>query len=178
MKQFITEAKRLQELAGIVTEETQQVNNITLYASYYPEDYDGGAMDDNYKNYTWKPEFKNGITSQINKGATGTTEGKPAILCSKIPFFLPDEEGDDIPQIDVQFQKPLNQVYIDMDDYDLDEFGVEDYDGAEEWISSNPKTSLADLVQFGLDADNEDLSFYGCYVDDIKSNEIIDIKYN
>jgi hypothetical protein len=175
MKQLIKEAKRFQELAGIVKEEAQQVNNITLYASYYPENYDDGAMDPNYKNYTWKPEFKNGLVAKIGKGSTGTTEGKPAILCSKVPFFLPDEEGDDIPQIDVQFQKPLNQVYID-DEYDLDEFGIEDYEGAEEWIDNHPKTTLADLVQFGLDANNEDLSFYGCYVDDIKSNEIINIE--
>ena len=115
------------------------------------------------------------MVAKFGKGATGTTEGKPAILCSRSPFGMFDEDGEEVPYINVKFKKPLSEVYIDNDDFDIEEFGME-YGGAgEEWIDSHPKTTLQDLILFGLDIKNKDLMSYGCYVLDIKPNEILDI---
>jgi hypothetical protein len=167
------EIKRMQELAGIKNESSS--NNITLYTSYYLENYEGPSNDPDYLKYRWKPEFKNGVTAEFGKGATGTTEGKPSILCLKTPFGMFDKDGETVPYVNVKFQKPLSEVYIDNDDFDIEEFGMEYGGEGEEWIDTHPKTSLQDLIPFGLDIKNKDLSFYGCYVLDIKSNEILNI---
>jgi hypothetical protein len=36
--------------------------------------------------------------------------------------------------INVKFKKPLNEVFIDLDDYDPEEFGVEDFDKFDEIV--------------------------------------------
>jgi hypothetical protein len=88
------------------------------------------------------------------------------------------DEGGDIPYINIKFKKPLNEVFIDLDDYDPEEFGVEDFDKFDEIVESKPNPTLQDVSKL-IDLKNEKLSFYGCYVLDIKPNEIIKIsKHN
>jgi hypothetical protein len=76
--------------------------------------------------------------------------------------------------IKINYTQPLNEVFIDLDDYDPEEFGVEDFDKFEEIVESKPNPTLQDVSEL-IDLKNKDLSFYGCYVLDIKSNEIIKI---
>ena len=149
LRQYLTENKLLKEETKVV-----------MYTSYIKSD--------------WKPEFKNGMIGKKGKGANGTSENKPVILCSKEPFMMVDNEGEEVPYINVEFEKNLNEIYIDKDDYDLDEFGIE-AEEAWDFVKDNPKPSLQDLTQFDLSLE-DGYSFYGCYVEDIKLNEIIKIK--
>ena len=166
------ELQRMQELAGI---KSNSNGELTLYTSYYLENYEGPSNDLDYLKYRWKSEFKNGMVNKFGKGATGTTEGKPTILCSRSPFNMFDEDGNKVPYINIKFKKSLSEVYIDTDDFDIEEFGMEYGGKGEEWIDSHPLTTLQDLIPLGLNIKNKDLSFYGCYVLDIKPNEIVSI---
>lgn len=170
-----------QELKQIIKEEIQKVLSkiptIELNTSFlqsqddFERSGDGGGT-------VWKPEFKNGLkASQQNF----TSSGKSAIPAQRISFLMIDtmsDRGGDIPYINVKFKKPLNEVFIDLDDYDLEEFGVEDFDEFDEIVKSKQNPTLQDVSDL-IDLKNKDLSFYGCYVLDIKPNEIIKIsKHN
>ena len=126
----------------------------------------------------WKPEFKNGLKANQQ---SFTSSGKSAIPVQRIKFEMIDtmsNREEDIPYINVKFKKPLNEVFIDLDDYDPEEFGVEDFDKFDEIVESKQTPTLQDVSEL-IDLENKDLSFYGCYVLDVKSNEIISItKHN
>jgi hypothetical protein len=165
------------ELKQIIKEEIQKVLStiptIELNTSFLQsqDDFERGG-DEGYT--VWKPEFKNGLkaTQQNFKSS-----GKPAIPAQKIPFKMIDtmsDEGEDIPYINIKFKKPLNEVFIDLDDYGPEEFGVEDFDKFNDIVESKPNPTLQDVSEL-IDLKNKDLSFYGCYVLDIKPNEIIKI---
>lgn len=171
------------ELKQIIKEEINKVLNedntltIELNTSFLQsqDDFERGG-DTGYT--VWKPEFKNGLkaTQQNFKSS-----GKPAIPAQKIPFGMIDtmsDEGGDIPYINVKFKKPLNEVFIDLDDYDPEEFGVKDFDKFDEIVESKTNPTLQDVSEL-INLKNKNLSFYGCYVLDIKPNEIIKIsKHN
>ena len=126
----------------------------------------------------WKPEFKNGLKANQQ---SFTSSGKSAIPVQRIKFEMIDtmsNREEDIPYINIKFKKPLNEVFIDLDDYDPEEFGVEDFDKFDEIVESKQTPTLQDVSEL-IDLENKDLSFYGCYVLDVKSNEIISItKHN
>jgi hypothetical protein len=142
---------RLQELAGI------KIPTIKFYATFLEE-------------------------SDLK--SNGQSHGKPSILCSRTEFPWLDEfeVGSEIPfnYKEVIFKKLLNEVFID-DEFDLDEFGIdpEKQDIAYKEIGKNNLYPVSNLIKFGLKFD-ENLSWYGCYVNDIKPNEIIsqEIKTN
>jgi hypothetical protein len=136
---------------------------IELYASYVAP----GNQPTHPGDTVWKDEYKNGLPPN------GEAHGKRVILCSRIPFKMFDDDFEETPSVHVKFKKSINQVFID-DEFDLEEFGIED-DSAYEYIKNNPNTTLQDLIRFGLDITNKELSFYGCYVNEVKSNEIINI---
>ena len=126
----------------------------------------------------WKPEFKNGLKAPQQNFKSA---GKSAIPVQKIRFEMLDTMSDtfeNIPYINVKFKKPLNEIFIDLDDYDPEEFGVKDFDKFYEIVKSKSNPTLQDVSEL-IDLKNKDLSFYGCYVLDIKPNEIIKIsKHN
>jgi len=162
---------RMQKLAGIqINENTQEVILNTSFLQSQ-DDFERGG-DEGYT--TWKSEFKNGLkaTQQNFKSS-----GKSAIPVQRIKFEMIDtisNRGEDIPYINVKFKKSLNEVFIDLDDYDPEEFGVEDFDKFDEIVESKQNPTLQDVSEL-IDLKNKDLSFYGCYVLDIKPNEIIKI---
>jgi hypothetical protein len=172
-KEFI----RMQILAGIITEGQSKTmlseNNtppIELNTSFLQSQNDFERAGD--EGYTvWKPEFKNGLkaTQQNFKSS-----GKSAIPVQRIKFEMVDMEGEEIPYINVKFKKSLNEIFIDLDDYDPEEFGVEDFDKFDEIVESKPNPTLQDVSEL-IDLKNKNLSFYGCYVLDVKPNEIIKI---
>lgn len=170
MKQQNNEFKRMQKLAGI---KQNNNSNIELNTSFLQSQDDFERAGD--EGYTiWKPEFKNGLkaTQQNFKSS-----GKPAIPVQRIKFEMIDtmsDMGGDIPYVNIKFKKPLNEVFIDLDDYDPEEFGVKDFDKFDEIIESKPNPTLQDVSEL-IDLKNINLSFYGCYVNEIKSNEIIKI---
>ena len=178
-KQLLSEEfKRWQKLAGIITENLKTINetnipNIELNTSFLQSQDDfkrGGSI----YNTVWKPEFKNGLkaTQQNFKSS-----GKPAIPTQKISFPIIDtmsDEGGDIPYINVKFKKPLDEVFIDLDDYDPGEFGAEDWERFDELVNSKSNPTLQDVSEL-INLNDKNLSFYGTYVLDIKPNEIISI---
>jgi hypothetical protein len=175
MKQNISEVKRMQQLAGILKEDKTLTIELNTSFLQSQDDFERGG-DEGYT--VWKSEFKNGLkASQQNFKSSG----KPAIPVQKIKFKMIDtmsDEGGDISYINIKFKKPLNEVFIDLDDYDPEEFGVEDFDKFDEIVESKPNLTLQDVSEL-IDLKNKDLSFYGCYVLDIKPNEIIKIsKHN
>ena len=122
----------------------------------------------------WKPEFKNGLKADQQNF---TSSSKPAIPTQKIKFKMIDtisDEGGDIPYINVKFKKSLDEIFIDLDDYDPEEFGIENLDKFDKIIESKLNPTLQDISEL-IDLKNKNLSFYGCYVLDIKPNEIIKI---
>ena len=155
---------------GRLFEEIQEIELNTSFLQFQ-DDFERGG-DEGYT--VWKPEFKNGLkASQQNFKSSG----KPAIPTQKNSFSMIDtmsDMGENIPYINVKFKKPLNEVFIDLDDYDPEEFGVEDFDKFDEIIKSKPNPTLQDVSKL-IDLKNKNLSFYGCYVLDIKPNEIIKI---
>jgi hypothetical protein len=165
------------ELKQIIKEEIQKVLStiptIELNTSFLQsqDDFERGG-DEGYT--VWKPEFKNGLKANQQNFKSS---GKPAIPAQRISFLMIDtmsDRGEDIPYINVKFKKPLNEVFIDLDDYDPEEFGVEDFDKFNDIVESKPNPTLQDVSEL-IDLKNKDLSFYGCYVLDIKPNEIIKI---
>ena len=167
----------MSKLKQIIREEIQKVLSktptIELNTSFLQsqDDFERGG-DEGYT--VWKPEFKNGLkASQQNFKSSG----KPAIPTQKNSFSMIDtmsDMGENIPYINVKFKKPLNEVFIDLDDYDPEEFGVEDFNKFDEIVESKPNPTLQDVSEL-IDLNNKGLSFYGSYVLDIKSNEIISI---
>lgn len=165
LKQFLAEGTLLKE---------NQSPQIELNTSFLQsqDDFERGG-DEGYT--VWKPEFKNGLkASQQNF----TSSNKSAIPAQKIKFRMFDamsDEGGYIPYINVKFKKPLNEIFIDLDDYDPEEFGVEDSNKFDEIVDSKPNPTLQDVSEL-IDLNNKNLSFYGCYVLDIKPDEIIKIQ--
>ena len=155
---------------GRLFEEIQEIELNTSFLQFQ-DDFERGG-DEGYT--VWKPEFKNGLkASQQNFKSSG----KPAIPTQKNSFSMIDtmsDMGENIPYINVKFKKPLNEVFIDLDDYDPEEFGVEDFNKFDEIVESKPNPTLQDVSEL-IDLNNKGLSFYGSYVLDIKSNEIISI---
>ena len=155
---------------GRLFEEIQEIELNTSFLQFQ-DDFERGG-DEGYT--VWKPEFKNGLKANQQNF---TSSGKSAIPVQKIKFEMIDtmsDMGGDIPYINVKFKKPLNEVFIDLDDYDPEEFGVEDFNKFDEIVESKPNPTLQDVSEL-IDLNNEGLSFYGSYVLDIKSNEIISI---
>lgn len=162
------------QLKQIIREEIQKVLStiptIELNTSFLQSQDDFERAGD--EGFTaWKPEFKNGLkaTQQNFKSS-----GKPAIPVQRIKYEMSDMEGEDISYVNIKFKKPLNEVFIDLDDYDPEEFGVEDFDKFDEIVESKPNPTLQDVSEL-IDLKNKNLSFYGCYVLDIKPNEIIKV---
>jgi hypothetical protein len=148
-----------------------QVNTIIeLNTSFLQsqDDFERGG-DESFN--VWRPEFKNGLKANQQNF---TSSDKAAIPSQRISYLMTDNKGEDIPYINVKFKKPLNEVFIDLDDYDPEEFGVEDFDKFDEIVESKSNPTLQDVSEL-IDLKNKDLSFYGCYVLDIKPNEIIKI---
>ena len=162
LKKYLAEGRLFEEIQEI------ELNTSFLQSE---DDFERGG-DEGYT--VWKPEFKNGLkASQQNFKSSG----KPAIPTQKNSFSMVDtmsDMGENIPYINVKFKKPLNEVFIDLDDYDPEEFGVEDFNKFDEIVESKPNPTLQDVSEL-IDLNNEGLSFYGSYVLDIKSNEIISI---
>ena len=167
----------MSKLKQIIREEIQKILSktptIELNTSFLQsqDDFERGG-DEGYT--VWKPEFKNGLKANQQNF---TSSGKSAIPVQKIKFEMIDtmsDIGGDIPYINIKFKKPLNKVFIDLDDYDPEEFGVEDFDKFDEIVESKQNPTLQDVSEL-IDLKNKNLSFYGCYVLDIKPNEIIKI---
>ena len=167
----------MSKLKQIIREEIQKIlsnpQTIELNTSFLQsqDDFERGG-DEGFT--VWKPEFKNGLkaTQQNFKSS-----GKPAIPVQGIKYEMVDvmsNRGEEIPYINIKFKKPLNEVFIDLDDYDPEEFGVEDFDKFDEIVESKQNPTLQDVSEL-IDLKNKNLSFYGCYVLDIKPNEIIKI---
>ena len=167
----------MSKLKQIIREEIQKIlsnpQTIELNTSFLQsqDDFERGG-DEGFT--VWKPEFKNGLkaTQQNFKSS-----GKPAIPVQSIKYEMADvmsNIGEEIPYINIKFKKPLNEVFIDLDDYDPEEFGVEDFDKFDEIVESKQNPTLQDVSEL-IDLKNKNLSFYGCYVLDIKPNEIIKI---
>ena len=167
----------MSKLKQIIREEIQKIlsnpQTIELNTSFLQsqDDFERGG-DEGFT--VWKPEFKNGLkaTQQNFKSS-----GKPAIPVQSIKYEMADvmsNIGEEIPYINIKFKKPLNEVFIDLDEYDPEEFGVEDFDKFDEIVESKQNPTLQDVSEL-IDLKNKNLSFYGCYVLDIKPNEIIKI---
>lgn len=160
------EFKRMQELAGI----KQDNQTIELNTSFLTNKEDLKRGGD--PGYTiFKPEFENGLKANQQNFKSS---GKSAIPASRTKFNMIDMDGEEMPYINIKFKKPLNEVFIDLDDYDPEEFGVEDFDKFEEIVESKPNPTLQDVSEL-INLKNKNLSFYGCYVKDIKPNEIIKV---
>jgi hypothetical protein len=159
LKKYLAESKLFGEIQKI------ELNTSFLQSQ---DDFERGG-DEGYT--VWKPEFKNGLKANQQNF---TSSGKPAIPAQRIKFEMVDMDGEQIPYINVKFKKPLNEIFIDLDDYDPEEFGVEDFDKFNEIVESKPNPTLQDVSEL-IDLNNKDLSFYGCYVLDIKPNEMIKI---
>jgi hypothetical protein len=167
----------MSKLKQIIREEIQKVLSktptIELNTSFLQSQDDFERAGD--EGYTvWKPEFKNGLKANQQ---SFTSSGKSAIPVQRIKFEMIDtisNRGEDIPYINVKFKKSLNEVFIDLDDYNPEEFGVEDFDKFDKIVESKQNPTLQDVSEL-IDLKNKNLSFYGCYVLDIKLNEIIKI---
>ena len=162
LKKYLAEGRLLKEYTEI------ELNTSFLQSQ---DDFERGG-DTGYT--VWKPEFEKGLkASQQNFKSSG----KLTIPAQKVIFSMFDTMSDDfgvIPYVNIKFKKPLNEVFIDLDDYDPEEFGVEDFDKFDEIVESKSNPTLQDVSEL-IDLNDKNLSFYGCYVLDIKSNEIIKI---
>ena len=166
LRKYLAEGKLFEEIQKI------ELNTSFLQSQ---DDFERGG-DEGYT--VWRSEFKNGLkASQQNFKSSG----KPAIPAQRISFLMIDtmsDIGEDIPYINVKFKKPLNEVFIDLDDYSPEEFGVKDFDKFDEIVDSKSNPTLQDVSEL-IDLNDKNLSFYGCYVLDIKPGDIIGIsKHN
>ena len=184
MKQFITEIKRFQELAGIVNENDSN-NTIIFYSTWLSNN------KKNQKYYYGQPLFpgKNNLTAQNAPGSVNGGEEK-GIECMGQPFtHLSDPNDEDQDPNDfkitiVKFRKSIDEVFIDYGDFILETFSgvIDDINKAKKIINNNknnnietPLSSLPLKPKFSENQSNKVAALFGCYVKEIKSSEIIDI---
>jgi len=104
LRKYLAEGKLLNEHTEI------ELNTSFLQSQ---DDFER-AGDEGYT--VWKPEFKNGLKANQQ---SFTSSGKSAIPVQRIKFKMIDTMSNistDIPYINVKFKKPLNEVFIDLDD--------------------------------------------------------------
>jgi hypothetical protein len=163
------EFKRMQKLAGIQLNENKQ--EVTLYASWLLNTPEAEGSIDN--SYLISPES---IPSSFNSNSTpnGSDGEQDVILCSNgiWPYIAEPEDGDaeDLKILMVKFKKPLTDIFLDLDDFDIESFGIDE----EPDLDYSQDIPLSELVEYGLDVNQK--GWYGCYVNNIFSNEIIDKK--
>ena len=174
------EILRMQMLAGIITESQykqklneEETQEIIMYATY--------AIDNEAirKSVLGSGDFPKDKVPTSFSGASmsnGMAVGKDVILCSNKPWMIAHNENT--PGIEiavVKFKKPLTDVFLDDEQF-LDDFGINEkyFDEIEEMWDEKDEIPLSDLVPYGLKNGNK--RWYGCYVNDIKSDEIIEIK--
>jgi len=162
---------RMQKLAGLITETKTNMKpntQVTLYASFLldtPEarksDIKGNFPEDKI------PTSFSGVSTP-----TGTDGEKNVILCTNYPWTLVTEPNtgniEDLKILVVKFKKPLTDVFLDLDDFDLDSLGVEEK--AEENLDFTQDTPLSEFIPYGLDLKSK---WYGCFVTNISPGEII-----
>lgn len=167
MKKIILseEFRRMQKLAGIqINEDTQEV---ILYATWVldtPEARGEEMADESDISEDNIPSSFSGNTIP-----NGYNEGNKVILCTNYPWTLVGETDEvdleDIKILIVKFKKPLTDVFLD-DDFYIDSFGIDE----EPDLDYSKEIPLSELVPYGLNTNGE---WYGCYVNNISSDEII-----
>jgi hypothetical protein len=174
------EILRMQMLAGIITESQykSQLNEdnaqeVIMYATYA---IDNEAMRKSVYGGGDFPKDKVPTSFSGTSMSNGMAVGKDVILCSNKPWMIADD--NDTPGIEiavVKFKKPLTDVFLDDEQF-LDYFGINEkyFDEIDEMWEEKDEVPLSDLVPYGLKDGKQ--RWYGCYVNDIKSDEIIEIK--
>jgi hypothetical protein len=172
------EILRMQMLAGIITESQYKqklneggVQEVIMYATYLIDNEAAKKLGLKGGDF---PKDKVPSSFSGNTMPNGFAVGKDVILCANKPWMI----GGDAPGIEiavVKFKKPLTDVFLDDEQF-LEDFGIDEeyFDEIDELWNEKEEIPLSDLVPYGLQNGNE--RWYGCYVNDIKSNEIIDIK--
>lgn len=177
------EILRMQMLAGIITESQYKqklneggVQEIIMYATYLidNEEVRKAGMEGYFTSDKVPSSFSG------DSIPNGMAVDKDVILCSNKPW---SSTGDTFNDVDlskiniavVKFKKPLTDIFLDDEQF-LDDFGIDEkyFDEIDELWNEKEEIPLSDLVQYGLQNGNE--RWYGCYVNDIKSSEIIEIK--
>ena len=168
MKKLILseEFKRMQKLAGIQINEN--IQEVVLYVTWVldtPEAREEGIADESDISEDNIPSSFSGNTTP-----NGTNGINNVILCTNYPWTLVSETDEvdleDIKILIVKFKKPLTDVFLDLADFDIESFGIEE----EPDLDYSKEIPLSELIQYGLTTSNE---WYGCYVNDISSDEII-----
>lgn len=176
IKQILSkEFKRMQTLAGILNED-YKVNEVILYATWLLNSPNNQQLNLEGDKYSISKDQipKNFLGTLTPNGSMG---GKDVILCSnRVWSFITEPEEMEIEEIEifmVKFKKPLTDVFLDLDDFDLESFGVTGKPN----LDLSKFTKLSELIPYGLDVNKtEGSGWYGCYVNNISSNEIIDKK--
>jgi hypothetical protein len=169
------EFKRMQILAGILNED-YKMNEVILYATWLlnsPNNQQLNLEGDKYS--IFKDQIPKNFLGTLNPN--GNMGGKDVILCSnRIWSFITEPEGVEIEEVEifmVKFKKPLTDVFLDLDDFDLESFGITRKPN----LDLSKDTSLSELIPYGLNINKtKGIGWYGCYVNNISSNEIIDKK--
>jgi hypothetical protein len=171
------EKLRMSFLAGIITESeyNQKLNEntqeVTLYASWLIDSPE--AQEAMFPDYLISSEK---IPSQFSGNSTpnGSDGEKDVILCTNMiwPLVAEPEDGEveDLKILMVKFKKPLTEIFLDLDDFDIESFGIDE----EPDIDFSKDIPLSELVQYGLDVNEK--GWYGCFVNSISSSEILNKK--
>ena len=160
------EFKRMQKLAGIqINEDLQEV---ILYATWVldtPEARKEGIV--------MSPSIsEDNIPSSFSGNSTPNGVNGPnnyVILCTNSPWTLVSDTNEvdleDIKILIVKFKKPLTDIFLD-DDFYIETFGIDE----EPDLDYSKDIPLSELVPYGLNTKDK---WYGCYVNNISSSEII-----
>jgi hypothetical protein len=186
------EQLRMQMLAGIITESqykeklNESLQKVTLYASYFNPRIPW--EEDEERKEEWENHLESGVLFPIDYyKSTGKLipvygkglnmeDGRIGCQFSRFPlsstgYGPPDSE------IYVEFEKPINEVYLDDDI--APEYLVNDVKGFKEWYKGKSEdetgkpVSLADISQFGI---NTSEVGYGLYVTEINKSEVKSIE--
>jgi len=159
------EFKRMQKLAGIqINEDLQEV---ILYATWVLDTPEARKED-----IVISPSIsEDNIPSSFSGDSTpnGYTGANKTILCTNYPWTLVSETNEvnleDIKILIVKFKKPLTDVFLD-DDFYIETFGIDE----EPDLDYSKDIPLSELVPYGLNTNDR---WYGCYVNNISSGEVI-----
>jgi hypothetical protein len=154
------------KLISLLKETVQSDKIVTLYSLFLSKQY--------------KPEFKTkGFINKKGQGANGKSNGKDVILASYQKDG--DFEGFDGDLIQVEFKKPISEIFMDYDDCDYTEFGITSNknmngvnDESIKYESQGKPYPIINMLKYGLNF-NKKYSWYGIYVNEIKPNEIVSI---
>ena len=102
---------------------------------------------------------------QVMQGfkTNGVSQNVEVVLCQTAPFFVSHNQR----WLEVLFEKDIDEIYVDIDDFNYD-YKCKELDDDKEYLT-------IPWSQLNINPDDEELGQYSTFVYDVKPHEIIQV---